>query len=222
MGVESPFDLLGVDPDADAAEIKQAYRERVLEAHPDHGGSQAEFQRIRDAYERIKAGYDPDEHEGALERHEGDDEEAEDEEDEGARVEYLDYQAMADRGWQLTDEDLFEKAADAELAPEAYGRFVVEPDESLLEAAENRGFAWPYACRGGACSNCAVAVVEGEMPMPTSHILPQEMIDRGIRLSCVSGPVTDEMKVVFNIKHLPGLDELILPASRFGEVGASD
>ncbi|MFC4990130.1 DnaJ domain-containing protein, partial [Saliphagus infecundisoli] len=37
--MESPFDVLRIAPDADDAEIERAYRERVKEAHPDHGGS---------------------------------------------------------------------------------------------------------------------------------------------------------------------------------------
>jgi hypothetical protein len=41
------------------------------------------------------------------------------------------------------------------------------------------------------------------------------MVERGIRLSCISAPTTDDMKIVYNIKHLPGLDELRLPADRF-------
>ena len=55
-GVESPFETLRVDPDADAEEIEQAYRRRVMEAHPDHGGSASEFQRVRAAYEEITSG----------------------------------------------------------------------------------------------------------------------------------------------------------------------
>jgi ferredoxin len=137
-------------------------------------------------------------------------------------VEYLDYEVLADLGWGLDDDDLFEKAAGAGLDPDDYGRLLVEPREFLLEAAEHRGFAWPYACRGGACANCAVAVVEGEMTMPPGHILPQEMLDRGIRLSCVCEPSTEEAKVIFNVKHLPGLDELRLPADRFERERASD
>jgi ferredoxin len=212
--VASPFDVLGVDPEADDETIEQAYRERVFEAHPDHGGSAAEFQRIRRAYERIENGYDPSEN-GATPAPEEEDTEPDEPEEVGVTVEYLDYQALADEGWELTDADLFEKAADADLDEGDYGTFVAEPGTPLLEAAEEEGYAWPFACRGGACTNCAVAVIDGEMPMHSSHILPQEWIDRGIRLSCVSAPVSDEMQVVFNVKHLPGLEELLLPASRF-------
>jgi len=218
--VASPFDVLGVDPGADDETIEQAYRERVFEAHPDHGGSAAEFQRIRRAYERIENGYDPSEN-GATPAP-GDEGDAEpDDPAVGVTVEYLDYQALADQGWELTDADLFEKAVDTDLDEADYGTFVAEPGTPLLEAAEEAGHAWPFACRGGACTNCAVAVIDGEMPMHSSHILPQEWIDRGIRLSCVSAPVSDGMQVVFNVKHLPGLEELLLPASRFDKARSS-
>lgn len=243
----SPFDVLGVDPDADDAAIKAAYRERVLEAHPDHGGSPEEFNAVREAYEELKAGAAAGAGEIELDETDTNGSDADDgaatdsagttsagttgdtggsaggrSTSDGATVEYLNYQALVDEGWGLDDDDLFEKAADAGLDPSDYGRILVKPDESLLEAAENRGFAWPYACRGGACTNCAVAVVEGEMPMPTSHVLPQELIDRGIRLSCISGPTTDDMKVVYNVKHLPGVDELLLPPSRFEKARPTD
>lgn len=239
----SPFEVLGVDPDADDGEVVDAYRQRVKEAHPDHGGSTEEFRRVQDAYARIQAGDAHDELELAAD---GTDESAGSESEEaapgadaetadadadgddadaeqtGARVEYLDYQAIVDLGWSLDDEDLFEKASETDLDPVDYGRFVVEEGETLLEAAEERGFAWPYACRGGACSNCAVAVVEGEMPDQRGHILPREMLDRGFRLSCLDGPVSEDLKVVFNVKHLPDLDELRLPTGRFGQVSSTD
>ncbi|WP_276258805.1 ferredoxin Fer [Haloglomus litoreum] len=218
----SPFDVLGVDPDADEETIEQAYRERVFEAHPDHGGSAREFQRVRRAYERIENGYDPATNGADLTPADEPDADPEPEPEEvGVTVEYLDYQALADQGWELTDADLFEKAAAADLEAPDYGEFVAEPGTPLLEAAEAAGHAWPFACRGGACTNCAVAIIDGEMPMHSSHILPKEWIERGVRLSCVSAPVSDEMQVVFNVKHLPGLEELLLPASRFDQARSS-
>jgi ferredoxin len=204
--VDSPFDVLQLDADADDEAVKQAYRRRVKEAHPDHGGSKAEFQRVRAAYEAIKAGETLPESWPEPEV-----EEPAEPEDQDPLVEYLDYEVLADNGWELTDEDLFEKAAAANLAGEDYGEFRVEERDTLLEAAEEHGFTWPFSCRGGACANCAVAVVEGDLSLPVSHVLPSEMTDRGIRLSCVGEPITDDLKVVYNVKHLPDLDELRLP-----------
>ncbi|MFB6082977.1 MAG: ferredoxin Fer [Halorientalis sp.] len=223
--MDSPFDVLGIEPDADDATIREAYRQRVKEAHPDRGGSTREFQRVKEAYEKIENGWEPDDRpEPGAPRpgRSGSSREDTTPEPEGTRVEYLDYEVLGDYGWELTDEDLFEKAADAGLDESEYGDLRVDPSQSLLEAAEDDGHAWPFACRGGACTNCAVAVVDGEMPTPTNHILPQEMLDRGIRLSCISSPVSDDAKIVFNVKHLPGVNELLLPASRFEGASTTD
>ncbi|WP_335999325.1 ferredoxin Fer [Halorientalis halophila] len=222
----SPYDVLGLEPDADDAAVRDAYRQRVKEAHPDHGGSAGEFRRVKRAYERIKNGWEPDGEGRELGSENGgptdDGREEPDPEPAGNRVEYLDYEVLTDHGWELTDDDLFEKAARAGLDEEAFGELRVESNQSLLEAAEDDGHAWPFACRGGACTNCAVAVLDGEVPPPTSHVLPQEMVDRGIRLSCISAPVTADTQVVFNVKYLPGVNELLLPASRFEGASTTD
>ncbi|MEZ3117698.1 ferredoxin Fer [Halobaculum sp. MBLA0147] len=263
----SPYEVLGVDPDADEAEIDRAYRRRVIETHPDQGGSVSEFRVVKSAYEEIQAGTEPalDEPDGDANGTVGDENgTAERDEDAGATatetsergsgasasaeprsradepgsradwrrrsragdteteadpqvgttVSYLDYEAVVDRGWSL-DDDPFETAATAELDDETFGRFYAEPKETLLEAAEERGYAWPFACRGGACANCAVMVVEGEMATPNDHILSDDLVDRGFQLSCIASPVTEELKVLFNVKRIPELEELLLPADRF-------
>jgi len=207
--VASPYDILGVDRDADEDALQQAYRRRVKETHPDQGGSVREFQRVRAAYEAIVSGaaLDGDTVDLAgsgatpevTERH----------------VEYLNYEVLDDHGWAIDDEDLFEKASNANLDPLDYGRFVAPPKDTLLEAAERRGFRWPFSCRGGACANCAVAVVDGDVSMPVNHVLTEGLTDRGIRLSCLGMPITDELKVVYNVKHLPDVEELLLPPGPF-------
>lgn len=220
--MESPFEVLGVPADADEATVRRAYRERVKETHPDQGGSVEEFQRVRTAYEAIEAG----DHDAAIpapEEMEEDEAEAEEEpEFEGPTIEYLNYEALEDNGWSMDDENLFEKAAAADLDPIDYGTFHASFDDYLLNAAEDAGYVWPYSCRSTACANCAIAVVEGEMAMPKNHVLPDEMLDQGIRLSCVGTPLSDELKVVYNVKHLPELDELRLPPGPFEGIQASD
>lgn len=249
--MDSPFDVLGIDPDADEAEIDRAYRRRVIETHPDQGGTANEFRLVKSAYEEIQSGYtiaedddrtDSDAVEDssvnatdvtdATDATDADAEEAADWQatasahgdglNVSSRVEYLDFEVIRDEGWSLDDENLFEKAADADLDTEDYGKFLADPSESLLEAAEERGFAWPFACRGGACANCAVAVWEGELATPNDHILPSDLSERGFQLSCISTPVTETVKIVFNVKHLPELEELLLPADRFNRAHSDD
>ena len=52
----SPYEVLGVDPDADPETVERRYRELVKEVHPDAGGSAEEFKRVRDAYRAIVEG----------------------------------------------------------------------------------------------------------------------------------------------------------------------
>jgi ferredoxin len=204
--VPSPFEILAVDEDASRETVKEAYRERVKEAHPDHGGSHDEFMRVRAAYEAIKNGdAEPD---TTIEEPVADETEPH---DPRPTIEYLNYDVLEDYSWSVEDSDLFEQAAAADLDREDYGTFRAEPRESLLEAAERNDFAWPFACRGGACANCAVLIVEGELSTPIDHILPTEMTDRGIQLSCNGIPESDELKVVYNLKHMPDLEDLLLP-----------
>jgi len=211
----SPFDVLDVDEDADDAAIERAYRERVKRAHPDQGGTVEEFQLVRRAYreldERDRNG-DGDESAADIDLS---DDDGDADAVQPARVEFLDYEVVDDYGWSLDDEDLFRKASHADLDGSAYGRLLVHPDESLLEAAENRGFGWPFSCRGGACANCAVYLVDGELSQPTDHIMPDELAERGFRLSCNGYPVSDDLQIVFNVKHLAELDDLILPPGPF-------
>jgi len=52
----SAWEVLGLAPDSDAAEIKRAYRRRALETHPDRGGSEAAFVRVQRAYDKLAKG----------------------------------------------------------------------------------------------------------------------------------------------------------------------
>jgi len=245
--VDSPYDVLGLDADADDTEIERAYRHRVKEAHPDRGGSAEEFQRVRDAYEAVLSGtaiapadagdtgpgdpqngsatpsQDSDSPTDPAGQHRDGHGNASDESHPSTtRVEYLNYDVVADHGWDIDDPELFEVASGADLDHDDYGMFLAEPGETLLEAAEHRGFAWPFACRGGACANCAVAIVEGELDSTVDNVLTDDLVERGFRLSCIGRPVSETLRVVYNVKHLPGLDDLRLPADRFERARADD
>lgn len=218
--MDSPFEILRIDPDAEEGEIRQAYRDRVKEAHPDHGGSAREFRRVTEAYRSlISEGWTDSPTEDAPDPP---DTAPEEDEPTQSHVEYLNYSVLTDMGWSLEDGSLFEKSSRIDLDTADHGRMLAPFDAPLLRSAESCGFTWPFACRGGACANCAVAVKEGELSQPVNHILPSEMIDRGIRLSCVGKPLTDTLKVVYNVKHLPPLDDLRLPARSIGGVYNDD
>lgn len=46
----TPYDILGVAPDASTEELTAAYRNRIKDVHPDHGGDEESFRRVREAY----------------------------------------------------------------------------------------------------------------------------------------------------------------------------
>ncbi|WP_231183548.1 J domain-containing protein [Haladaptatus sp. DYF46] len=48
---DEPHEILGVAPDAPDAVVRGAFRELVKERHPDHGGSEREFTRLKRARE---------------------------------------------------------------------------------------------------------------------------------------------------------------------------
>lgn len=48
------FRELGLTPPATLADVKAAYRERVKDVHPDLGGDEDEFKRVREAYTTAK------------------------------------------------------------------------------------------------------------------------------------------------------------------------
>lgn len=48
----SCWDILGIEPGADASVIKAAWRKRMKTAHPDQGGTREEFEQVQRAYEQ--------------------------------------------------------------------------------------------------------------------------------------------------------------------------
>lgn len=203
----SPHDILRIGNDADEEEIERAYRQRVKEVHPDRGGTTEEFKLVKQAYDQLTDGETTDESQR--------DDSSMTAQPRVARVSYLNYDVISDHEWSITDDDLFEKARQKDIDTRDCGRMVVKEGETILEAAEKCGFEWPFACRGGACANCAVLIVEGEVDIRYSSILPEEMRHEGFRLSCIGIPITGDVKLIYNIKHLPKLDELRLPPLPF-------
>ena len=126
-------------------------------------------------------------------------------------VEYLNYEVLDDHGWSMDDDDLFDEAADAGLDEEDYGTLDVNESEYILEAAEAQGYDWPFSCRAGACANCAAIVKEGEIDMDMQQILSDEEVeDKDVRLTCIGSAADDEVKIVYNAKHLDYLQNCVI------------
>ncbi|ERH08456.1 MAG: ferredoxin [halophilic archaeon J07HX64] len=126
-------------------------------------------------------------------------------------VEYLNYDVIDDKGWDMHNPDVFEKASEEGLSGEDYGTLDVRAGEYILEAAEAQGYDWPFSCRAGACANCAAIVIDGEINMDMQQILSTEEVEeKDVRLTCIGSAETDEVKIVYNAKHLDYLQNRVI------------
>src|SRR5690606_21560904 len=69
--------------------------------------------------------------------------------------------------------------------------FSVDKKTDILSAALKQGIDAPYSCQGGICSSCMCRVVEGGVEMVSNHIVTDDEIEEGLKLSCQSYAVTD-------------------------------
>ena len=54
MAKRDYYEVLGINKDASADEIKSAFRKAAIEHHPDRGGEEAKFKEVNEAYEILK------------------------------------------------------------------------------------------------------------------------------------------------------------------------
>ena len=118
-----------------------------------------------------------------------------------ATVEYLNYNVLKNRGWDLHDRSTFKKAAQAELDRTDYGTVEVSTDESILEAAERASLGWSSKCLKGRCGRCVAVVVDGDITMDTDQefLTPAEINADGYCLTCLAIPVSD-LKLVYGVE----------------------
>ena len=59
-------------------------------------------------------------------------------------------------------------------------------DRYILQTSENQGLNLPFSCRNGACTTCAVRVIEGDLVQPEAMGLSPDLRQQGYALLCVS------------------------------------
>jgi ring-1,2-phenylacetyl-CoA epoxidase subunit PaaE len=75
---------------------------------------------------------------------------------------------------------------------------VLEPEETVLEAALRIGLDAPFACQGGSCCTCRAYLEEGKVEMQVNYALSASEVKQGYILTCQSRPTTDTVTVNYD------------------------
>lgn len=74
-------------------------------------------------------------------------------------------------------------------------KFVVQPEDTILQTALDQGIDLPYSCQSGLCTACRGKALSGKVKLDEEEGLSQSERAEGYVLTCVGHPLTDDVVI---------------------------